>query len=182
MATATTPSNTSVFDIALDDSWDIKIVNGDFVLTTTTITSLKQRLGIYLKGYKGEYFLDTTAYIDWYGEIVNNRDKTAIDAILLAGITSQLSSTDSISSWSSTIDSSTRTYNLDFIVDTPEQTISISYNITPTDNWIYPIPDGTEPRANCSSIPTVGDDNLYEFVNLTGGLVDTFKWDASWKE
>lgn len=76
-------------DIALDLTpgsptfGDLLIVNGDLVLVDgaqAVLQDLLQRLSTYL----GEWFLDNTLGIDYYGQIlVKNPDQAKIDALII---------------------------------------------------------------------------------------------------
>lgn len=69
-------------DLALDDNWDLEIVNGDLVILdpVSTITQLlRQRLSMFL----GEWFLDASKGVPYFEDVLK-KDVTLeiIDSIL----------------------------------------------------------------------------------------------------
>ena len=169
----------TTFDFLLDQSTnDIVIKDGDWVFTETTKQDLTQRLGIVLRGHYGEWFLDTTVYTPWKQQIIGCRDRKTIDSILLAVVNNELSSTDIIDQWNSSFDRDTRSYSLKAVITTQDETVSISYNLTP-DKFYYSTQDPSNPRATCDNIAQVGADPFYEYINIEG-LPNSSTWTGTW--
>ena len=116
-------------DIRLDDNHDIAFNGKDFKLTGTVAESLAQRLKIKLLTFYGEWFLDSTEGIDYYGSIYGkNRSKQAIDTLFMTKILEEDDVT-SIASFESEIDKVTREYNLSFNVLTTDTSETVPVGI-----------------------------------------------------
>jgi len=86
--------------------------------TTTTSENLAQRLKIRLQTFKGEWFLDGTIGIDYFGQIAGkNRSKAAVDAIIQAEILKEQEVLQ-ITAYSSVVDKTTRKITIQFTVRT----------------------------------------------------------------
>lgn len=118
-------------DILLDENHDIFFDGKDISLTTSKDESLRQRLRIKLLTFLGEWFLDPSIGIDYYGSVFGkNRSKEAIDSIFQKAILEE-ESVKAISSFSSHIDKTSRVYTLKFEVvsDTSGEPIPINLNV-----------------------------------------------------
>lgn len=75
-------------DIKLDQATgDILFQNGDCAVTEIGADDLAQRLQIRLKTFQGEWFMDTSLGVDWWGKVFGkNRSKSAVDALIQAAI------------------------------------------------------------------------------------------------
>ena len=86
--------------------------------TTSTSENLAQRLKIKLLTFFGEWFLDGTIGIDYFGQIFGkNRSKQSVDAIFQAEILKEKEVLQ-ITSFNSTLNQQTRVYSLVFEVKT----------------------------------------------------------------
>lgn len=129
------------FDLKLDDNNDITIVNGDFALTKNSTEMCKQTLGITLKTWKGEWFLDTNFGVPYLQEIIGvARKKSVIDKIFLSYIADN-EYVDSINSYSSTEDRDGRYYSATFTVSCGGENVTTSFSTRPSEEFIYPTPD-----------------------------------------
>lgn len=116
-------------DILLDDRHDLDFDGYDLKLTTSKDVSLKQRLVIKLLTFRGEWFLDRSVGVDYFGSILGkNRSKEAIDSIFQKAILEERD-VKSIVSFSSSVDKTTRDYKLNFEVMADGATESIPINI-----------------------------------------------------
>lgn len=86
--------------------------------TTSTSENLAQRLKIKLLTFFGEWFLDGTIGIDYFGQVFGkNRSKQSVDAIFQAEILKEKEVLQ-ITSFNSTLNQQTRVYSLVFEVKT----------------------------------------------------------------
>ena len=116
-------------DILLNDDHDISFNGKDFKLTASVDQSLAQRLKIKLLTFYGEWFLDSTEGIDYYGSIFGkNRSKQAIDTLFMNKILEEDDVT-AISSFESSINKETREYSLSFSVLTTDTSEAIPVGI-----------------------------------------------------
>ena len=116
-------------DILLDDNHDISFSGKDFKLTSSVAESLSQRLKIKLLTFYGEWFLDATEGVDYYGSILGkNRSKQAIDSLFMKKILEEDDVT-SITSFESHIDKEIREYSLSFSVVTSDTSEAIPVGI-----------------------------------------------------
>ncbi len=129
------------FDLKLDDSNDLILSNGDLQLTTKRSEICKQSLGITLKTWKGEWFLDTDFGVPYLQEIIGvARKKEIIDKIFLSYIAAN-EYVDSIKSYSSTEDKTGRYYSATYTIICGEDTVTTSFSTQPSEEYIYPTPD-----------------------------------------
>lgn len=106
---ATTTASASV-------SSTIRRMGSEF--TTTTSENLAQRLKIKLQTFFGEWFLDGTIGVDYFGQIFGkNRSKQSVDAIFQSEILKEREVLQ-ITSFNSTLNQQTRVYSLVFEVKT----------------------------------------------------------------
>lgn len=69
-------------DIALDSSGDILIVKNEMVIVTGT-PAVTQHLSIRFKLFLGEWFLDTTAGVPWFRDVlVKGTSFAVVDKVL----------------------------------------------------------------------------------------------------
>lgn len=117
-------------DIKLDaTTGDIAFVNGDALVTDIGAEDLAQRIQIRLKTFQGEWFMDNTLGVDWFGRVFGkSRSKTSVDAILQTEIAKEKDVLQ-IVSYTSSI--SNRTFSCTFRVRTIAGAISspINFNI-----------------------------------------------------
>jgi len=86
--------------------------------TTTTSENLAQRIKIKLQTFFGEWFLDGTIGVDYFGQIFGkNRSKQSVDAIFQSEILKEREVLQ-ITSFNSTLNQQTRVYSLVFEVKT----------------------------------------------------------------
>lgn len=115
-------------DIQLDNTGDIDISDYTMSLTYDLTESVKQRISIKLKFFKGEYFLDTTIGIPYFQQVfVKGVNKGVIDSIFKNAI-SRTDGVDKILFYTSTLNNSLREYSANWSVqlvngDTVEGTI-----------------------------------------------------------
>jgi len=106
---ATTTASASV-------SSTIRRMGSEF--TTTTSENLAQRIKIKLQTFFGEWFLDGTIGVDYFGQIFGkNRSKQSVDAIFQSEILKEREVLQ-ITSFNSTLNQQTRVYSLVFEVKT----------------------------------------------------------------
>lgn len=89
-------------------------VGGAFQMTSDHLESVAQRLYIRLKSTKFKWFWNEQYGIDWFGKIFGKaKNKTRIDMILKNAIREE-QWVESITSFSSTVNSQTRVYSCQF--------------------------------------------------------------------
>lgn len=73
-------------DIATNTSGDIKVTEGD-VLLTSGIDAIRQHLEIRLRAFHGEWFLDERIGVPYFGNVFKkNPDLTVLNAIFTKAI------------------------------------------------------------------------------------------------
>lgn len=104
-------------DLTLDpDTGDLDTSGGTLKTTVTFADSLRQRLSIRFKLFKGEYAFDTTAGIDYYGQVLRKGvSKEFLDNFFIRAI----EATDGvqyIQQFKSKMNTSVRDYSFTFTV------------------------------------------------------------------
>lgn len=116
-------------DLLLDSDGDITFINGDCPVTSSVSESLQQRLKIRLTTMLGEWFLDTSVGIDYFGSVLTKvKSKSTVDLIFQSEIVKD-DYVDSIETFESTLDSSTRKYSLTFSVKATDGSLTESITI-----------------------------------------------------
>jgi len=102
---------------------DVYLVNGDLPLVSGTVQieqNILQTLGVYL----GEWFLDNTIGLDYYGTVfVKNPNQASINAMFISAILG-VAGVISILSFSSQINTASRSMNVSFRVQTTTGVVS----------------------------------------------------------
>jgi hypothetical protein len=116
-------------DIKLDNlTWDIDISSGGFQLTNDVSgETLAQKIGIALKLFKGEWFVNKNDGVPYHQQILQYKgDKALTDAILRSYILN-INGVASIPRFKSVINKATRQYELTFeVVGTDGSTVEIA--------------------------------------------------------
>jgi hypothetical protein len=104
-------------DILLDDiTHDIKI--GTDLQLVSGIDACKQRIKISLLFFYGEWFLDTTLGVDWFGTaFIKNPNQNFIDNMIIYTITDDRDIIQ-VTKYSTTMNKSNRTLNIYFEAST----------------------------------------------------------------
>lgn len=98
------------------DAYDLELVDGDFSLTQTESESLKQRLIIKLRTFRGEWYLDTQLGLPYFQRIFQKGTaKETVDSLFKQAILSE-PEVQQLLEFSSSIDRQFRIYTLNFIV------------------------------------------------------------------
>lgn len=140
-----------MLDIQLGVDGDILISEeGDIVLTPDTQAQVHQRITITLKTWQGEWALDTTFGTPYRQSILGRpRTKAEIDAIFI-GIINADEDVQSIDFFSSEFNTnSSRRYDLDFGVIVENEITPITVLETPSQEWIYPLPNINDSVFDC---------------------------------
>lgn len=118
-------------DIKLDPNGDVSFLNGESSVTSIGAEDLAQRLQIRLRTFLGEWFMDNTLGVDWWGRVFGkNRSKTAVDALIQAEILKEPDALQ-IVTFSSSI-STDRKYSATFQVRTEDGAVSdVVFTATP---------------------------------------------------
>ena len=166
------------FDLKLDANNDLILSKGDLQLTTKRSEICKQSLGITLKTWKGEWFLDTDFGVPYLQEIIGvARKKEIIDKIFLSYIADN-EYVDSIKSYSSTEDRSGRYYSATFTITCGEETVTSSFSTQPSEEYIYPTPD-EDFTITCEEYQIAPyAEQLYYYENREG--LPPFTFDTWW--
>jgi hypothetical protein len=101
----------------------------DFQTVGEGAQAVAQRLSIRLKMYFREWVLDRSAGTKWYQNIlVKGSDKYVVDQELKKRVRDTEGVSD-IRTWNSRFNASTREYELDFVVVTEIEEISLKFNL-----------------------------------------------------
>lgn len=172
-----------LFDFLLDQETNDLVLDetGDLVFTQTRQEGLRQRLGIVLRTFREEWFINTSFGVPYKQAIIGiAKSKTEVDAILLSIINRELAADQTLRTFNSTFDGLTRFYHLDFVVSTPEGDLRIDFNLDPYQEFNYPTPSDSSSVENCSdAIDFTATNDLYEHINFELALQD-FTWQSTW--
>lgn len=158
------------FDLLIDQATnDLDLSGGVLKFTTEVREEVAQRVGIKLRTYAGEWFLDTTYGIPYLQEIIAQaRNKRDVDSIFISEIRSE-EGVSNIISYDSTFENNTRKYTAKVVISTPDGEISIYAIKDPSEIFQYPVPIEGDPRADCGLDLNMEIVNrLYEFINFSG--------------
>lgn len=170
------------YDLKLGSDNDLIMDDGDLVLTTTRTEIAAQTLGITLKTYRGEWFLNTTFGVPYLQEIIGvARKKDIVDRIFLAEIAKNIY-IDTINSYKSYYDRDQRYYNMDVVVTVGADIVTTSFNTQPSEEFIYPEAGDDNAAITCEAYTIVESSNrLYRFINFVGLPHDTYStWWNEW--
>lgn len=169
------------FDFLLDQNTnDLVLRNGDLVFTETRQESLSQRLGIVLRTFKEEWFINTNYGVPYKQSIIGiAKSKTEVDAILLSIINRELDAGQTLRSFNSVFDRVTRYYHLEVTVTTPDGLISIAFNLNPYNEFNYPSVSESSGGACTSGVDVPAVNDLYEHINFELALQD-YTWQNTW--
>lgn len=170
------------YDLKLGSDNDLIMDDGDLVLTTTRTEIAAQTLGITLKTYRGEWFLNTTFGVPYLQEIIGvARKKDIVDRIFLAEIAKNIY-IDTINSYKSYYDRDQRYYNMDVVVTVGADTVTTSFNTQPSEEFIYPEAGDDNAAITCEAYTIVESSNrLYRFINFVGLPENTYStWWNEW--
>lgn len=172
------------FDLKLDSTNDLIIAEGDLTLTTTRTEMAAQTLGITLKTFKGEWFLNTNFGTPYLQEIIGvARKKETVDRIFLSQIANNRF-VDNINSYTSSFDRDERYYTMTVNVAVGEDNVTTVFSTQPSEEYIYPEVSDDDARITCSFFGTIPDANrLYKFINIDGLPHQTYStWWNEWAD
>jgi hypothetical protein len=112
MATGDFKLDKVTHDLVIDEStnWDLEILTG--------MDYYEQKIKIKFLFFKGEWFLDTTVGVDWYGTVlVKNPNLTNVDNLLKITALEEPFMI-SLIEWISSYDINNNTYTVNFKADT----------------------------------------------------------------
>lgn len=170
------------FDLKLGTTNDLVINGGDLVLTTTKTEIAAQTLGITLKTFRGEWFLNSQFGVPYLQEIVGvAKKKEVVDRIFLAEIARNIY-VDNINSYRSTYDRDDRYYQMTVTVTVGADTVTSIFNTQPSEEFIYPESGDDNASITCEAFEIVDSSNrLYRFINFVGLPRDTYStWWNEW--
>lgn len=172
------------FDLKLDVNNDLLLVSGDLTLTTTKTEIAAQTLGITLKTYRGEWFLNSNFGVPYLQEIIGvAKKKEVVDRIFLAEIANNIY-VDNINSYTSYYDRDERYYNMTVTVTVGADTVTSLFNTQPSEEFIYPESGDDNAAITCEAFEIVESSNkLYRFINFVGLPRNTYStWWNEWSE
>ncbi|HAZ7467264.1 TPA: hypothetical protein J7723_001590 [Escherichia coli] len=157
------------FDLKLDGSNDLIMVDGDLTLTTTKSEIAAQTLGITLRTFRGEWFLNSNFGVPYLQEIIGvAKKKEIVDRIFLSTIASNVY-IDNINSYTSSYDRDDRYYSMNVTVTVGEQVVSALFSTQPSEEYIYPEAGDDNAAITCEAFEIVESANrLYRFINIVG--------------
>lgn len=170
------------FDLKLGTNNDLILTGGDLVLTTTKTEIAAQTLGITLKTYRGEWFLNSNFGVPYLQEIVGvAKKKEVVDRIFLAEISNN-TYVDNINSYTSSFDRDNRYYSMTVTVTVGADTVTSLFNTQPSEEFIYPETGDDNASISCEAFEIVDSANrLYRFINFVGLPHDTYStWWNEW--
>lgn len=160
------------YDFALDtETNDLILTNNLFEVTNTNENLLRQRLGITLKAWVGEWFLNESFGIPYRQKIFAGVvSKEEVDAEFL-NVISAYEEVNFITSFSSTTDSATRSYSLTFTVNTDEGEETFALFIkSPWEEVVYPPADTTPEELDILYFNSIADINsIIDLQSIPGG-------------
>ena len=125
------------FDLKLDGSNDLVMVDGDLTLTTTKSEIAAQTLGITLRTFRGEWFLNSNFGVPYLQEIIGvAKKKEIVDRIFLSTIASNVY-IDNINSYTSSYDRDDRYYSMNVTVTVGEQVVSALFSTQPSEEALF---------------------------------------------
>lgn len=170
------------FDLKLDGKNDLLISNGDLILTTTKTEICAQTLGITLRTFKGEWFLNSNFGVPYLQEIVGvARKKDTVDRIFLSYIANNIY-VDNINSYYSTFDTDERYYSMNVTITVGEEVVSTNFSTQPAEEYIYPEAVDNNAAISCEAFDIVESSNrLYRYINIVGLPKGTYAtWWNTW--
>ena len=170
------------FDLKLDVNNDLLLVSGDLTLTTTKTEIAAQTLGITLKTYRGEWFLNSDFGVPYLQEIIGvAKKKEVVDRIFLSEIANNIY-VDNINSYTSYYDRDERYYNMTVTVTVGADTVTSIFNTQPSEEFIYPESGDDNAAITCEAFEIVDSSNkLYRFINFVGLPRNTYStWWNEW--
>ncbi len=172
------------FDLKLGLTNDLVLVDGDLILTTTKTEIAAQTLGITLKTYRGEWFLNSNFGVPYLQEIIGvAKKKEVVDRIFLAQIANNVY-VDNINSYTSFFDRDERYYSMNVTVTVGADTVTSLFNTQPAEEFIYPESGDDNASISCEAFEIVSSANrLYRFINFVGLPRDTYStWWNEWTD
>lgn len=172
------------FDLKLGINNDLVLSDGDLTLTTTKTEIAAQTLGITLKTYRGEWFLNSQFGVPYLQEIVGvAKKKEVVDRIFLAEIANNIY-VDNINSYTSYFDRDERYYSMNVTVTVGADTVTSVFNTQPSEEFIYPESGDDNASITCEAFEIVDSSNrLYRFINFVGLPRGTYStWWNEWAE
>lgn len=122
----------TTYDLALDpNTGGIVVENGDLELITDPGEAIAQSLRLTLRTVQGEWFLDTSHGVDYFGTVlVKGAQRSRVESEFREKILA-VRGVNSLVSFTSTYDEVTRRFGLTFTVDTDEGEITVSTGAPP---------------------------------------------------
>lgn len=172
------------FDLLLDQQTnDLVIKDRDLQFTKTKEEEIVQRVGMKLRTFQGEWFLDTTYGIPYLQQIISRaRRPQEVDAIFISEIRN-IEGVNRIIDYKSNFDRTTRLYEINLNIATDFGDIFIAFKNPPQREFIYPSPAPNDPRVDCTNTNLVPFINqFYYFVNFIGLPPSTglASWQNDW--
>lgn len=171
------------YDLLIDQiTNDLVISDSDLKFTTKKEEELSQRLGIRLRTFETEWFINQSYGIPYLQQIISQaRNKRDVDTIFISEIREE-EGVNALSNYSSTWDKITREYSFTTDVTTSSGTIPISILTKPSEEWIYPDSGDDNSRVDCEfSDIQFSANRLYYFINRDGLPKNTYAtWINGW--
>lgn len=172
------------FDLLLDQiSNDLAIANNELQFTTKRPDEVRQRLGIRLRTFQNEWFIDLDYGIPYMQQIISqSRRKEEVDVLLLSEIRSE-QGVDGVKTFSSAWDRYTRVYDFTADIITANGDVTVAIMNQPSTEWIYPDSGDQNSRVDCGVTDLEYSANrLYHFINYDGLPANTYAtWINNWK-
>jgi len=172
------------FDLLIDQlSNDLIITNSEFQFTTTQPEEVRQRLGIRLRTFQNEWFIDQSFGIPYLQQIISqSRRKEEVDVLLVSEIRAE-DGVEAVTDFRSAWDRYQRVYSFDADLVTANGPVNVAILNQPSTEWDYPDSGDQNSRVECGITDLEFSANrLFKFINIDGLPVNTYAtWVNKWK-
>jgi len=167
-----------MFDLYLsEETNDIVYEDGIFQAVSNYRELSRQRLYLRLNTWMEEWFINTEFGVPYRQSIIKkNVTKSEIDAIFISNINSE-DLVDEITEYTSTIDTSARTYTASFTIKITNEDIENPLETTAADEWEYSATDSSLQNSSCA---ITYSNEVYYHINFELALDAVSTWQNTW--
>ncbi len=172
------------FDLLIDqESNDLIISNNELKFTTTQPEEVRQRLGVRLRTFQNEWFIDQSFGIPYLQQIISqSRRKEEVDVLLVSEIRSE-DGVQAVTDFRSDWDRYSRVYSFDADLVTTNGPVNVAILNQPSTEWNYPDSGDQNSRVECGINDLEFSSNrLFKFINIDGlPFTGYATWINKWK-
>ncbi len=172
------------FDFLLDQKTnDLVIEDKELKFTTELPQELSQRLGIRLRTFQNEWFIDQDFGVPYMQQIISQtRRKEDVDIIMISEIREE-EGVNTVKDFDSTWERDTRVYTFNANITTDSGEIPVAILTQPSTEWIYPDNGDDNSRVDCGILDLqFAANRLFYFINYEGLPDQTYAtWINQWK-